>query len=408
MYVVMLNGHVACLKTTRFLELRDQRYQIAAQIAEAYLKRDVSIILDGNYALRRWRKQIYDLAATYGASDVIAVTCTCSRPEVVRERLAYRRRVSGAPDAAANIMEAYWGSIEDFEPIENDRLPDGSRPSHLEFDSGTFKITARKCSSQHAKAVAAVLQYLVSSGRLAKPLFTSPDPSSIALSHRTISGRLWIELEGISGSGKTTQCYHLAAALRSAFPDLRIVAVGEFSATFLGDFLRSCLVHGLQLKLGQGPPSLLECLTVLADTVQKGETFARDDSWDVVIFDEYRWSRIAHTLASTPLDVDDEARKQVQHALEILINRFPPLPGEGITFFLDCPVEVAIRRLERRHGSSFGAEYPTFLRRLETAYRDILATNPDIYQIDATRPEEAVTQDMLRILKNQMGRGNAS
>ena len=437
MYVVMLNGHAGCLKTTlsyllaptlqlghistsvlgpfvpqreapRFLELRDQRYQIAAQIAEAYLKRGVSIVLDGNYSLRRWRRKIYEMAHTYGASDVIAVTCTCSRSEVLQERFAYRQRVRGVPDATANSMDAYWGSVEEFEPIGDDRMPDGRRPSHLEFDSGVFGVTVRECNSQDAEDVAAVLRYLVSSGRLAEPLFTSPDSSSIALSHRTASGQLWVELEGIGGSGKTTQCHHLTAALRSAFPGLRVVTVTEFSASSLGDFLRSRLVHGFQLRLGQAPPSLLECLVVLADAVQKSETLARNGSWDVAIFDEYRWSRVAHTLALMPPDVSDEVREQVRHAVEVLINRFPPLPGEGITLFLDCPVEVAMRRLERRHRSSFGAEHLTFLWRLEAAYEDILATNPDIYRIDATQPEEVVTRDILRVLKHRLGCDDAS
>ena len=437
MYVVMLNGHAGCLKTTlsyllapalqlghistsvlgtfipqredpRFLELRDQRYRIAAEIAEVYLKRGVSIVLDGTYTLRRWREKIYEMAHTYDASDVIAVTCTCSRPEVVKERFAYRRRVRGVPDAAANSVDAYWGSVEEFEPIEDDRLPDGRRPSHLEFDSGIFGVTVRECNSQDAEDVAAVLRYLVSSGRLAEPLFTSPDSSSIALSRRTASGQLWVELEGIGGSGKTAQCHHLTAALRSAFPGLRIVAVDEFSASSLGDFLRSRLVYGFRLNIGQVPPSLLECLAVLADAVHRGEACARNGLWDIAIFDEYRWTHVAHTLALIPPDTNKETREHIRYAVEVLINRLPPLPGEGVTFFLDCPVEVAIKRLEKRHHSSFRAEHLAFLRRLEAAYEDILAANPDIYQIDATQPEEIVTRDILRVLKHQLRCDDAS
>ncbi len=436
MYIVMLNGHVACLKTTlsyllapvlklghistsvlgefvsrsddkNLLKLRDQRYSKAAKITETYLREKQSIILDGNYTFRYWREEIYNLAVACGVSDVISVTCMSSRPEVVEERLAYRQRVPEAPDALANSMDAYWGSIKDFQPVDEDRLPNGSHISRIQFDSGIFEVSILESNSQHAQEVAGTIQQLISNGRLAQPLFVAPQPVSnsssqnIAISKR----RLWIELAGIGGSGKTTQCNLLKSSLNSIYPDFCISTFDEFSSSSLGDFLRSRLDrgNGFMLDFGESESSyLIASLTVLADNLKKGEIVVNDKAWNIAILDAYKWSSLAHTLAFVSAHTSRELREQVKYAIETLIEHFHPVLGEGITIFLDCPAEIAFKRLEKRHNTSFDDEFFVFLQDLKTAYDVIIANKPDIYRIDATQSNEAVNQEIQMVLKQRL------
>ena len=64
-----------------------------------FLQQGVSVILDGTFARRAWRDSIYALADEFGVTDVIAITCRCSDPLVVEQRLAYRRAAPDSPDA---------------------------------------------------------------------------------------------------------------------------------------------------------------------------------------------------------------------------------------------------------------------------------------------------------------------
>lgn len=196
----MLSGYIACLKTTLsyliapafglahistsvlgpfkplrkapdFFLLRDRRYEIAEKIAVTYLKNNVSIVLDGTYALRRWRNNIYKLGYKYGTEDVIAIKCICSNRDALKKRLAYRQKYIGVPDAQANTINAFEQSKEEFESISNDKLPDGKNISLIKFDSGTFKVEIKESNSKYANNIAGEIKNFMKHGRLNESIF---------------------------------------------------------------------------------------------------------------------------------------------------------------------------------------------------------------------------------------------
>jgi thymidylate kinase/predicted kinase len=423
MYILLMNGYVASLKTTLsyllaptlqlghittsvmgdftsnradqdFFQLRDLRYTKSARIAEAYLNENVSVLLDGNYPLKRWRQQIYQLAHQYGVSDVISITCTCSRPDLIEQRLDYRRKTSGVPDATANAMDAFWGSIRDFEPIESDNLPDGTLPSLIEFDSGTFEVKGRRIISEQAKNVVELIQHLIDEGRLSEPLFTGLPKTTPTQPE----SKLWIALEGFGGTGKTTQAEKLVTRLRADFPALRIAHQTEFSDTRLGDFIRTHLINNYRFQIGSAPSGMLENLVVLADSIQRGSSLVANADWDISILDRYKWSVAAHIMALLPQNLNADELSHIQQAVEIIINKFPALPGKGLVFFLDCPVEEAVQRLEQRHSFTFSQDHREFAKAIYNAYTTFLAHQPNVFRINASQSEETVTEEMYRTI----------
>jgi predicted kinase len=193
--IVLVNGYAGCLKTTLSYHLapllglglisnsvlggfsfdqgrraaaamRERRYATAAALAETCLEAGISVILDGTYALRQWRQRIYSLAARFAVSDVLAITCTCSDPGVLEERFARRRLDPRWPDAAANHIGAFHGSVEEFEPLSEDRLPEGQRPALLGFDSGNLSVSAAEPPATFAAAAVEAIERLVARGTL--------------------------------------------------------------------------------------------------------------------------------------------------------------------------------------------------------------------------------------------------
>jgi dTMP kinase len=78
------------------------------------------------------------------------------------------------------------------------------------------------------------------------------------------------------------------------------------------------------------------------------------------------------------------------------INRHAPWPD--LTFVLDLPVEVALARVHARAGTQSPEIYETapLQERVRTAYCGVVSeTLPGVVRIDADRPFDDVTADLL-------------
>lgn len=428
MYIILLNGYVGCLKTTlsyliapalglanvstsvlgpfssdredpRFLALRDNRYRIASEVAAEYLRNGISVVLDGTYSLRRWRKEIYSLASKHGVEDVVAIKCTCSNLEMLGNRFCYRQQVTRAPDAQANQMKAYDESLVEFEPIDEDRLPNNGKISLIDFDSGTFSVTVRRACSDKVEKVTAVIESIIDGGLLSKPLFDAAIPPSTR-AKQAEKGKICIALEGIAGSGKTTQCRQVGDKLRSLFPHSRILIEQEFSDSSLGTLLGQMALErrDFPLQIGEQPAPYLDSLLVLADRIESTSRLAASADWDMAIIDELKWSIVAHIVAHLPPDFARRARLQVYAAIETMLGNFPLLPGRELNILLECPPEIAIQRVESRVGSALEPEKLEYLKGLSEAYKSTAQLIPNIHVVDAAQEEHVVTRSILDIL----------
>lgn len=433
MDLVMVNGHVACLKTRlsyllapllsmahvttsvlgsfephsddqRFFALRDKRYLVATETVEHYLARGVSVIVDGTFALPRWRDAIYTAAARYRVCELVAVTCVCSRRETIEQRLAYRRRTPSAPDARANDIAAYDGSVRTFVPLDNDWLPDGRGISHIVFDSCTFEVAALRSEGNLCGRVVGLLKELAQSRILGRPLRgrTLSGPTSAGPCDGAISvPRRFVALEGIGGSGKTTLATRLAGAIAIRPSVTNVQIINEFSSSLLGEFLRRRLAaaHDFRIRALRGP-SHLDSLLVIADMVCRIRTVSTCPSGTVGVFDGFSMSWTAHTLALLPDRSDSQLIGVVALAAKVLCQQIPPLPGPVFTVLLDVPPDVAAKRVEDRLGKALDGEQRDFLVSLRSAFNELADRGNVGMRIDATQAIDVVTQEVLETLSS--------
>ncbi len=194
-------------------------------------------------------------------------------------------------------------------------------------------------------------------------------------------GRLFA-LEGIDGSGKSTQTFLLAEAL-GARPTF------EPGATGLGRLLREALLHHPDISLSERAEALL----VAADRAQHAaevlEPILAEGWW--VVSDRYSASTLAYQGFGRGLDLEDLRR----------LTRFASGGLEAdLSVLLDLPVGVARRRLTGPSADRLERLGADFFQRVRDGYLALAEADPSRWAVvDATAPVDDVAAAVLHAVR---------
>jgi dTMP kinase len=189
---------------------------------------------------------------------------------------------------------------------------------------------------------------------------------------------LFLCLEGVDGSGKSTQIRRLADHLRGLGWRVRVEKEPTDGP------------HGRRVResarTGRLDPRE-ELREILADRRQHVEEVIRPAlaAGEVVILDRYFWSSMAYQGATLG---DPESILAANLA-------FAPVPD--LTLFLDVPVATSQARINSRDGSPNHFERSEFLAACRNIFLSI--RHPRFVRLDGDRPAEAVEADILRQVK---------
>jgi dTMP kinase len=206
---------------------------------------------------------------------------------------------------------------------------------------------------------------------------------------------MFITLEGIEGSGKTTQIQTLVRALTAA--GLDCLTTREPGGTPIGSQIRSVLLNP---DNGALAPTA-EMLLYMADRVQHLETVVRPalSAGKVVVCDRYFDATLVYQGYARGLDRD-------------MINRLHRLACNGMmpdfTLLLDLPPEIGLDRAwSRIHAddahareSRFETEALAFHQRVRDGYLDLARREPQRFAvIDAALDAAAVGEQITAVLE---------
>jgi len=186
----------------------------------------------------------------------------------------------------------------------------------------------------------------------------------------------FIVLEGIDGSGTTTQSSLLSERLSKLGHHSHLTF--EPTKSPIGDIIRSVLHHNLNIH-----PGTLAYLFAadrhehLYNQDHGILKFLASGSW--VIQDRYVFSSLAYQSIDCGFSL-----------VSTLNNKFP-MPG--ITFFLDLPAESAISRLKLRSSERDLFEKIEFQEKAREMYQNIFsqyAEHTKVITIDASLPQKEV------------------
>lgn len=203
----------------------------------------------------------------------------------------------------------------------------------------------------------------------------------------------FLSLEGIEGSGKSTQIKHIEKIL--ADKGYRVLTLREPGGTVFGEKLREAI---LQSSTPLHP--LAECHLFLASRAQllkeKILPFLLMPK-SVVILDRYIDSTMAYQGKARRLGFETILELHRHDPLNLLPHR---------TYFLDITLETSLDRQQKRGQEKdyFESEKTEFYANLIDGYHEMAKTFPErIITIDASQSPEAVSaliaRDLEQVLK---------
>ncbi|HTY56752.1 MAG TPA: dTMP kinase [Candidatus Binataceae bacterium] len=193
---------------------------------------------------------------------------------------------------------------------------------------------------------------------------------------------LFITLEGVEGSGKTTHAARLADALRAE--GRAVTLTHEPGATSAGKVIRSLFLDP-EIKLEVAA----ELLLVLADRAQHVREQLKPAlaQGEIVISDRYSDSTVAYQGYGRGFDLE-------------LLGQLNRLASDGLipdlTLVLDCGAETGLERTRRRgrgaNPDRFEGQELAFHNRVREGFLALVRAEPARARlIDTSGPVEAVT-----------------
>lgn len=206
---------------------------------------------------------------------------------------------------------------------------------------------------------------------------------SIDFKRNTYPGK-FIALEGIDGSGKTTQVKRLVEELQKN--GKKAIYTKEPTDGPIGQLIRKILKG--EIKVAKASFQHL----FSADRASHEEEMIQNlKSGVTVVCDRYFWSSVAYGIADT-----HEERDYYLTALSILsvYNRFL---APDFTFYLKVSVEEALRRLSYMHKTQEIYEKKEKLEKISAGYEWLIQKFPkEIAIIDGERGVEEVTEEIIK------------
>ena len=208
----------------------------------------------------------------------------------------------------------------------------------------------------------------------------------------------FITLEGVEGSGKTTQAAALGDVLRRA--GHRVTVTHEPGGTRAGEAIRAIF---LDPAVSLAPTA--ELLLVLADRAQHVRERLRPavEAGEIVISDRYSDSTVSYQGYARGLDL-----KVLAELNRLATDTMTP----DLTIVLDLPVETGLERTRTRMQGAvrrpdrFEGEAAEFHHRVREGFLAIARAEPErVVVIDSARPLETVAAEILATVRRRLGLG---
>lgn len=200
---------------------------------------------------------------------------------------------------------------------------------------------------------------------------------------------IFLSLEGIDGSGKTTQAARLVEILRGA--GHRVISVREPGSTALAERVRQVLLDPAASAISPRAELLLyvACRAQLVDEVIRPAL----DAGAVVVSDRFADSTLAYQGYGRELGPE-----VVREANMVATGGLAP----ALTFVLDIPPEEAVRRRGASAADRLEGEARAFHERVRRGFLEIAHREPErVSVVDGGLPPEEVASRILDLIDSR-------
>jgi len=202
-----------------------------------------------------------------------------------------------------------------------------------------------------------------------------------------------IAIEGIDGSGKTTQ---VDLVTHELLKNHKVYVTKNPTDGIIGKFIRQVLSGEIEL-----PSVSFQYLFSADRQVQQVGLLKRLEKGEYIITDRYFWSALAYGIVDRIEEEQEKAGKQILIA-QGLLSHYHQFMIPDVTVYLDISVETAMNRLQGVKQKEIYEEKGK-LTSIRQAYEWIKHEFPDeITTIDGQRNMEDITNDIVGIIKKKV------
>lgn len=205
---------------------------------------------------------------------------------------------------------------------------------------------------------------------------------------------MFITLEGIEGSGKTTQILHLSNYLKNKGHDC--ITTREPGGTCIGEKIRAVLLDSNNKDMVPAT----ELLLYIADRIQHVAEIIRPalSSGKTVLCDRYVDATLVYQGIARGIDVE-----LITMLHERIVGNLRP----DMTILLDLPADTGLKRAWKQihtgaranSETRFEEEKIAFHEKVRAGYLELARKEPERFRIiDADRNENIVQEDVLKAL----------
>jgi len=193
---------------------------------------------------------------------------------------------------------------------------------------------------------------------------------------------MFIALEGVEGSGKSTLSKALAKKIKES-TNKEVVLTREPGGTIIGKEIRKLLLERRDISLS----SLSETFLFAADRAEHVSSLIAPalKSDKFVITDRYFYSTLAYQGYARGIDLE-----LLKNICELAIQGLKP----EITFLLDLPVEQGLKRAKSReeNWTKFEEEKLEFHKKVRAGFLELSKENNFVIIDAGLKPEEMLEQ----------------
>jgi dTMP kinase len=213
---------------------------------------------------------------------------------------------------------------------------------------------------------------------------------------RNSSKGLYIALEGIDGSGKTTQVDRLVAALEKEGREVVRTREPRKGVGLIGKLIQEIL-HG---EANMSPVAFQYLFTADRQMHHQELILPALHAGKTVVSDRCFWSAIPYGLLDKNEGIENDSIQQKLVAQSIL-SFYHEFTVPDKTFYLDVSLDKAIERITKGDGANEIYEDRTKLKHAIEGYQWLLREFKDEFTvIDANKEVDAVSEEIMKQIKN--------
>ncbi len=212
---------------------------------------------------------------------------------------------------------------------------------------------------------------------------------SLGFKKHKYSGLL-IALEGIDGSGKTTQAQRLVDSLKKK--KIKALYTKEPTEGAIGKLTRSVLKGEIKV-----PPLALQYLFCADRSHHQVELESYLKKGYVIVTDRYFWSAVAYGMS------DLKGKADFYLTAFSILSLYNQFISPDYTFFLDIKVKDAFARIGKssKHNEIYDKEEK--LINIRHAYHKLIDRfDREFVVVDANKPIEEVTDDLVKLVAKRL------